>query len=86
MAHIAALIRELMRQSQDAQENAHQNYCWAEKKRENWDFVVAYCDKKLTLARNYIDKITKCEEKKTCDKKLVSGSLMYHGPKNNNYY
>ena len=61
MAHVAALIRELMRQSQDAQENAHQIYCWAEKKRENWDFVVAYCDKKLTLARNYIDKITKCK-------------------------
>ena len=59
MVHVAALIRELMRQSQDAQENAHQIYCWAEKKRENWDFVVAYCDKKLTLARNYIDKITK---------------------------
>ena len=65
MAHIAALIRELMRQSQDAQENAHQIYCWAEKKRENWDFVVAYCDKKLTLARNYIDKITNCKNKQS---------------------
>ena len=68
MVHVAALIRELMRQSQDAQENAHQNYCWAEKKREigpYWDFVVAHCDKKLTLARNYIDKITNCKNKQS---------------------
>ena len=29
------------------------------------NFVVAHCDKKLTLARNYIDKITNCKNKKS---------------------
>ena len=32
---------------------------------EYWDYVVAHCDKKLTLARNYIDKIKNCKNKQS---------------------